>query len=71
MRLLIFFLFLHLCTTAQAQDVLPNVSSGKLIRIANFQSKYITQRNIDIWFIQKVRINLEWLWKLAAETIQF
>ena len=50
MRLLIFFLFLHLCTTAQAQDVLPNVSSGKLIRIANFQSKYITQRNIDIWF---------------------
>ena len=50
MRLLIFFLFLHLYTTAQAQDVLSNVSSGKLIRIANFQSKYITQRNIDIWF---------------------
>lgn len=50
MRLLIFFLFLHLYTTAQTQDVLPNVSSGKLIRIANFQSKYITQRNIDIWF---------------------
>ena len=50
MRLLIFFLFLHLYTTAYAQDVLPNVSSGKLIRIANFQSKYITQRNIDIWY---------------------
>jgi len=31
------------------QDPLPNVSSGKLIRIANFQSKYVTQRNIDIW----------------------
>lgn len=48
MRLLL--LFLHLCITAQAQNSLPNVSSGKLIRIANFQSKYVTQRNIDIWF---------------------
>lgn len=33
-----------------AQNVLPKVSSGKLVRIENFHSKYVTQRNIDIWF---------------------
>lgn len=33
-----------------AQNGLPNVALGKLVRIENFQSKYVTQRNIDIWF---------------------
>ncbi len=33
----------------QGQNVLPQVSSGKLVRVENFKSKYITQRNIDIW----------------------
>jgi len=28
---------------------MPTVSSGKIIRVENFQSKYIKPRNIDIW----------------------
>ena len=33
----------------KAQDSLPKVVSGKIERIENFQSKYVTARNIDIW----------------------
>jgi len=32
-----------------AQQSLPAVVSGKIIRIENFQSRYITARNVDIW----------------------
>jgi enterochelin esterase-like enzyme len=28
---------------------LPSVSSGRIIRIENFQSKYVNPRNVDIW----------------------
>ena len=28
---------------------MPEVSSGKLIRMENFQSKYVNPRNIDVW----------------------
>lgn len=34
--------------TCQGQD-LPKVVSGKIERIQNFQSAYVTSRNIDIW----------------------
>jgi len=50
MRTLFFFLFLPLFFSVQAQNIVPKVSSGKLVRIENFQSKYVTSRNIDIWF---------------------
>ena len=32
-----------------AQKNLPKVTSGKVERIENFSSKYVTARNIDIW----------------------
>lgn len=32
-----------------AQPTLPQVASGKLIRLEQFQSKYVTARNVDIW----------------------
>ncbi len=32
-----------------AQIMLPKVVSGKIERIENFESKYVTQRNIDVW----------------------
>lgn len=32
-----------------AQQSLPQVVGGKLIRLAHFQSKYVTPRHIDIW----------------------
>jgi len=32
-----------------AQNSLPSVVSGKIERIENFHSKYVTSRNIDIW----------------------
>ena len=38
-----------LSTQSYAQNLLPHVVSGKVERIENFQSKYITARNIDIW----------------------
>ena len=33
----------------KAQDPLPKVVSGKIERVENFQSKYVTERNVDIW----------------------
>lgn len=33
----------------KAQDPLPKVVSGKIERLEHFQSKYITERNVDIW----------------------
>ncbi len=34
---------------AKAQNNVPQVSSGSMQRIENFQSKYIEARNIDVW----------------------
>lgn len=28
---------------------MPEVSSGKLIRMENFRSKFVNPRNIDVW----------------------
>ncbi len=39
--------FLPFCS--QAQQQIPKVVKGKIERIENFQSKYVTSRNIDIW----------------------
>ncbi len=49
----IFFL-LFIITAVQtfalfAQDKLLEVSAGKIERIKNFHSRYISSRNIDIW----------------------
>lgn len=38
---------LTVCLTS-AQEI-PQVVSGRIERVANFQSKYVTPRNIDIW----------------------
>mgnify|MGYP000730540707 CR=1 FL=1 len=43
-----FFLFLLLTNLVNAQE-LPNVSSGTIERIENFQSKFVTPRNVDVW----------------------
>lgn len=40
---------LSLILTAKAQSSLPKVVHGKVERIENFESKYITPRNVDIW----------------------
>lgn len=44
---LLFFIFIVAQTTAQ--NPLPKVVSGKIERIENFQSNYVTPRNIDVW----------------------
>jgi len=36
-------------TLSPAQDPLPQVINGKIERIENFQSKYVTARTVDIW----------------------
>ena len=41
---LVFFSFL-----LNAQNQVPVVANGKIIRIENFSSKFVTSRNIDIW----------------------
>lgn len=48
-RLCLFFFFLILSAQTKAQNLLPQVVSGKIERLENFQSKYVTARNIDIW----------------------
>jgi enterochelin esterase-like enzyme len=50
MKLFLSILIIAISVPISAQNVLPKASSGKLVRIENFQSKYVTQRNIDIWF---------------------
>ena len=35
--------------TSNAQESLPEVVSGKLERIENFKSEYVTSRKVDIW----------------------
>lgn len=50
MKLFLCMLLTAIAIPVSAQNVLPAVSSGKLVRIENFQSEYVTQRNIDIWF---------------------
>ncbi|WP_300441139.1 alpha/beta hydrolase-fold protein [Christiangramia sp.] len=47
------FLFLAFTSTIIAQNSLPQVSKGKIERIENFQSKYVTARNIDVWLPEK------------------
>jgi predicted alpha/beta superfamily hydrolase len=44
-----FALFFTLPIQTKSQNSLPQVVSGKIERIENFQSKYVTARNIDIW----------------------
>ena len=40
------FSFLLQC---RAQQTLPKVVSGRIERVANFKSKYVTARTVDIW----------------------
>ena len=44
-----FFCLIFFSIRTGAQDQIPKVVSGKVERIANFQSRYITSRNIDVW----------------------
>lgn len=46
--LLVIHLVLFSCLL-NAQNQLPTVVSGKIIRIGHFHSKFITPRNVDIW----------------------
>ena len=48
-KLGLFIIILIFSIQIKAQNSLPKVVSGKVERIENFQSKYITSRNIDIW----------------------
>jgi len=48
MSKLIFILLLFISGIVIAQN-LPNVASGKIVRIENFKSDYVSPRNIDIW----------------------
>lgn len=42
-------LFILLISNAVFSQVVPKVASGKIERIENFKSKYVTSRNIDVW----------------------
>ena len=45
----LFIIFLISSIHIKAQNSLPQVVSGKIERYENFQSRYVTERNIDIW----------------------
>lgn len=49
MRDVIFNLFCVLTSICVFAQNIPAVSSGKIERIENFNSKYVSNRNIDIW----------------------
>ena len=42
-------LIIFLLSNIVFSQTLPKVVSGKIERIENFQSKYVTQRHIDVW----------------------
>ena len=42
-------IFCLLALQVQAQKTMPKAVSGKIVRVENFQSKFVTQRNVDIW----------------------
>tara|TARA_R110002073_G_scaffold72537_1_gene177821 strand:+ start:864080 stop:865009 length:930 start_codon:yes stop_codon:yes gene_type:complete len=48
-KLLSTAIVLSLILAVKAQNTLPKVVHGKIERIENFESKYITSRNVDIW----------------------
>lgn len=48
-KIAVFIIFLVLSVQTKSQNLIPKVSSGKVERIENFESKYVTARNIDIW----------------------
>lgn len=48
-KIAILLVFTILSTQLTAQNPLPKVVSGTIDHIENFQSKYVTARNIDIW----------------------
>jgi len=48
-KLILFIILLISITQIKAQNPLPKVVSGRIERIENFQSGYVTARNIDIW----------------------
>jgi len=52
-KIVVSILLFTLSIPTKAQDSLPKVVSGKIVRIKNFQSKYITSRNIDIWLPER------------------
>jgi predicted alpha/beta superfamily hydrolase len=45
----LFIISLIFSASVKAQNLPPQVVSGKIERYENFQSKYVTERNIDIW----------------------
>jgi predicted alpha/beta superfamily hydrolase len=51
-KIYLFIVLLTVIKTTQAQQPIPNVVNGKVDRIEQFQSKYVSPRNIDIWLPQ-------------------
>lgn len=48
-KFFIFLLLIFIVSLHQSQEKMPKVISGKVERIENFSSKYVTARNIDVW----------------------
>lgn len=48
-KFLILFLLMTSFLISKAQSTLPEVSSGKIERLEDFKSKYVNDRNIDVW----------------------
>lgn len=56
-RVLYFIIIsLLLSSKTKAQNELPKVVSGKIERIENFQSKYISERNVDIFLPERYSV---------------
>jgi len=49
MKYFIYFITLLLVGCSPKKDSTPIPSNGKIVRLENFQSKYVSPRNIDIW----------------------
>ena len=57
---IILLFFIIGCTTSQPKESILKVSSGVVERISNFQSIYITARNVDVWLPEDYNRNIKY-----------
>ena len=60
MRMILSILWMLIALQLKAQEVLPKVVAGKLERITNFKSKYVSARNVDIWLPEGYNARLKY-----------
>jgi pimeloyl-ACP methyl ester carboxylesterase len=60
MKIRICFLLIIISFQFTYGQTLPKVSSGSIVRIENFQSRFVTSRNVDVWLPEGYSANVKY-----------